>query len=345
MQTMWSSFDEFRKTIEPNGRVQKIAQAADDPVREQLEGHRSFAKRHVTTFLYGSYKRHTAEGDIKDVDLVVVTNFTTKDDPIDVLEELWDSLADLYEEPDLAEQRRSIRVDRPLPEIAGCKLTLDVIPAIYQGKPDGPLWVPDREKERWVASHPRGHIASTTERNARSYQGCMFVPLVKMMKHWWKYQFEHRYAGAEAHKRKPKGFWIEVMAGQYTDLSKQSYPELVVSLLEKAFSKLKTFRTDGKIPELEDPGLKHQTIKSSITGEEFRFFLRTMEESLMWAKEALHADSERSASEWWQKVFGPSFPLTEETNKSVGLLGAAVRPGGLSFPNRPILPPKPQGFA
>jgi hypothetical protein len=344
MQTMWSSFEEFRKTIEPDGRVQKIAQAADDPVREHLEGHRSFAKRHVTTFLYGSYKRHTAEGDIKDVDLVVVTNFTIEDNPIDVLEELWDSLADLYEEPDLAEQRRSIRVDRPLPEIVGCKLTLDVIPAIYQGQPGGPLWVPDREKKLWVPSHPRGHIEYTTALNARSYQG-RFVPLVKMMKHWWKYQFERGHAGAEAHKRKPKGFWIEVMTGQYVDLSKESYPELVVSLLEKAFGKLKTFRADGKIPELGDPGLKHQTIKTSITGEEFRFFLRTMEESLAWAQEALHANNERSASEWWQKVFGPNFPLTEEANRSVGLLSAAVRPGGLNFPNRPILPQKPQGFA
>jgi len=344
MQTMWSSFEEFRKTIEPDERVQKIAQAADDPVREHLEGHRSFAKRHVTTFLYGSYKRHTAEGDIKDVDLVVVTNFTLEDDPIDVLEELWDSLADLYEEPDLAEQRRSIRVDRPLPEIAGCKLTLDVIPAIYQGKSDGPLWVPDREKKLWVPSHPRRHIEYTTALNARSYQG-RFVPLVKMMKHWWKYQFERGHAGAEAHKRKPKGFWIEVMTGQYTDLSKQSYPELVVSLLENAFSKLKKFRTDGKIPELDDPGLKHEMIKTSITGEEFRFFLRIMEESLTWAKEALHADNERRASEWWQRVFGPSFPLTEETSKSVTLLGAAVKPSGLSFPNRPIMPQKPQGFA
>src|SRR5215216_1130720 len=122
MQTMRSSFEEFRKTIEPDEGIQKIAQAADDPVREHLEGHWSSAERHVTTFLYGSYKRHPAEGDIKDVDLVVVTNFTMKTNPVEVLEELGNSLAELYEEPDLADQRRSIRVERPLPEIPGCKL-------------------------------------------------------------------------------------------------------------------------------------------------------------------------------------------------------------------------------
>jgi len=328
MQTMSNAFEGFRTAIEPDERIKEIAQAADDPVREHLEGHRSFAARHVTTFLYGSYRRHTAEGDMKDVDLVVVTNFTIRANPIDVLEELWDSLTKLYEEPDLAEQRRSVRVDRPLPEIRGCKLTLDVIPAIYQGKPEEPLWVPDREKKLWVPSHPRGHILYTSELNARSYQGRMFVPLVKMMKHWWKYQFECWHTGAQAHKRKPKGFWIEVMTGQYTDLSKQSYPELIVSLFEKAFGELKTFRSNGKIPELKDPGLKGQTVKTSITGEEFRFFLERMEESLKWAREALRADNERRASECWQQVFGPSFPLAEGMNKSSGLLSAAVKPAG-----------------
>jgi hypothetical protein len=165
------------------------------------------------------------------------------------------------------------------------------------------------------------------------------------MKHWWKYQFERGHAGAEAHKRKPKGFWIEVMTDQYTDLSKQSYPELVSSLLENAFSKLKKFRTDGKIPELDDPGLKHQTIKTSITGEEFRLFLRTMEESLDWAKKALHATDERRASEYWRKVFGLDFPLVDDTGKGMSLLSPAVKPSGLRFPDRPVFPQKPQGFA
>src|SRR6266436_1763639 len=211
MMTMTSSFDDFRKAIEPKDQIKKIARAADDPVREHLEAHESFAARHVSTFLYGSYKRNTAEGDIKDVDIVVVTNFTTHDDPVEVLEELKDSLAELYEEPDLADQRRSIRVDQPLPEIPGCKLTLDVIPAIYQGTSDEPLWVPDREKEQWVLSHPRGHLQHTSNLNARSFQGRTFVPLVKMMKWWWQYQFEWRHTGTAAHKRKPKGFWIETM--------------------------------------------------------------------------------------------------------------------------------------
>jgi hypothetical protein len=135
------------------------------------------------------------------------------------------------------------------------------------------------------------------------------------------------------------------MAGQYTDVSKASYPELIVSLLENAFGALRRFRVDWRIPELRDPGLKGHTIKTSITEEEFQFFLNMVEESLGWAREALDASNECRASEYWRKLFGPSFPLAEDASKSARLLSAAVQPSGLRFPDRPLLPRKPEGFA
>ena len=71
MMKMLGYFDELRAAIEPEKKRKEQAQKADDPVREHLETHKSFAHRHVSTFLYGSYKRNTAEGNIKDVDIVV----------------------------------------------------------------------------------------------------------------------------------------------------------------------------------------------------------------------------------------------------------------------------------
>lgn len=353
MQTMDSYFEDLRKSIEPQKARKKEAQKADDPVRDHLETHESFAERHVTTFLYGSYKRSTAIGDIKDVDIVVITNFTTDDDPIDVLDELKDALAELYDEPDLADQRRSIRVDRPLPDVPDSELTLDVIPAIYQDEddPDGPLWVPDRDKKCWVPSHPKGHIAYSSGLNEVSHQKRAFVRLTKMMKWWWKYQFESRKPKVASHERKPKGFWIEVMTGEYADLSKESYPELIVALLENAFNKFKSFRTTGKMPELPDPGLhdyqekKYRTVRTSMTDDEFEFFLEVLEESLDWAKKALNASSEHEASKYWRKFFGDTFKLAPADTKAESLLETAVTPGGLSFPNKPIAPRKPGGFA
>jgi hypothetical protein len=345
MQKMSKYFDDLRAAVEPDKKYKKEAQKADDPVREHLETHKSFAHRHVSTFLYGSYRRHTAEGNIKDVDIVVVTNYTTRDKPVIVLDELKDSLAELYAKPDLADQRRSIRVDRPLPDVPDSELTLDVIPAINQDKAGGPLWVPDRDKEIWVPSHPQGHIDCAIELNASSYQERAFVRLAKMMKWWWKYQHEIKRAGTEAHRRKPKGFWIEVMTGQYADLSKESYPELIVSLLENAFGKFKSFRFDGRLPALEDPGLPGEKIKTSITQDEFALFLDTVEESLGWATLALNASTEEKAAEYWQKLFGEKFPSAESVKKNNSLLGNAATTSGLSFPNKPVQPQKPGGFA
>lgn len=342
---MTSYFEQFRGSIEPEPKRKKQAQSADDPVRQHLETHESFAAHHITTFLYGSYKRSTAVGDIKDVDIVVVTDYTTDDDPVDVLNTLKDSLADLYGPPDLADQRRSIRVERPLPDDPDCKLTLDIIPAIYQGEPDEPLWVPDREQQIWVESHPRGHMAYASELNAISCQQRAFIRLTKMMKWWWQYQFECRHVGTEGHKRKPKGFWIEVMTGEYSDLSKESYPELIVALLENAFREFKKFRSDGRLPSLQDPGLKNQTIKTSMTNTEFAFFLDVMEESLGWAREAYNASSERKASEYWQRFFGDIFPLAPVEKGAASLLSPAATPSGLSFPDKPLMPRKPGGFA
>lgn len=343
-------FEEIRGAIEPEAKYQRQAQRADDPVREHLRTHRSFADRHVNTFLYGSYPRDTAVGNIKDVDIVVVTNYTTYASPVDVLDKLKDSLAYLYGAPDLADQRRSIRVDRPLPDVPESKLTLDVIPAIYQGSPEDPLWVPDRDKRQWIPSHPRGHLAHTSRLNARSYQQRSYVPLVKMMKWWWKYQFDLKRPEAESHRRKPKGFWIETMTGDYVDLSKESYPELLLSLLANAFGAFKSFRVNGQMPNLKDPGfagrgLAEKTIKTSITPEEFGFFLDTLEESLYWAREAVNATSESKAQDFWQKLFGDKAEITARLWTGGSLLRPAIAPSGLRFPDKPVTPRNPGGFA
>src|SRR6266568_6015271 len=68
------------------------------------------------------------------------------------------------------------------------------------------------------APYKSWHYQYTSELNKRSFQGVAFVRLTKMMKWWWRYQFNLRQGGTTAHRRKPKGFWIEVMTGQYANL-------------------------------------------------------------------------------------------------------------------------------
>lgn len=341
-------FDELKAAIEPDEKYKKHAQKADDPVREHLRTHSTFSDRYVSTFLYGSYPRNTAVGNIKDVDLVIICNNSNHSSPLALLNKLRDSLAVLYNDADLGDQRRSIRVDRPLSHISDTELTLDVIPAIYQNGSDGALWVPDREKREWTASNPREHMAYTTRLNTRSNQG-RFVPLAKMMKWWWKHQFELKRPWVESFKRKPKGFWVETMTGQFVDLSNDSYPELIVSVFENAFGSFKKFRNDYRIPNLEDPGLPGKSIKTSMTTDEFAFFLDTLEESLAIAQEAANSTSESRAAELWQTIFGGTAEISKSlkgTSSSGSLLKpAAVSSGSsLGFPDRPVEPKNPGGF-
>ena len=341
-------FDELKTAIEPDAKYKEHAQKADDPVREHLRYDASFAQYYANSFLYGSYARNTAIGNIKDVDLVIVCNYSNYSSPLMLLNELRESLESLYHNASLGDQRRSIRVDEPLPDIPDSKLTLDVIPAIYQNGSDGPLWVPDREKREWTASHPRGHMAYTTRLNADSQQG-RFVPLAKMMKWWWKHQFELKQPWVESFKRKPKGFWVETMTGQFVDLSKDSYPELIVSVFENAFTEFRKFRTENRIPNLADPALTGKYIKTSITEDEFTFFLNTLEESLTVAREAANATTESRAAEFWQTIFGDTTEISKSLKGKSGgsLLKSAVVNSGssLRFPDKPVEPKKPGGFA
>lgn len=341
-------FDELKSAIEPDEKYKKHAQKADDPVREHLRTDASFADYYANSFLYGSYARSTAVGNIKDVDLVIVCNYSNYSSPLTLLNKLRESLEGLYDNASLGDQRRSIRVDEPLPDIPDSKLTLDVIPAIYQNGSDGALWVPDREKREWTPSHPRGHMAHTTRLNAASNQG-RFVPLAKMMKWWWKHQFELKQPWVESFKRKPKGFWIETMTGKYADLSKDSYPELIVSTFENAFVSFKKFRSDDRIPSLDDPGLPGKSIKISMTTDEFAFFLDTLEESLAVAREAANSTSESRVAELWQTIFGGTAEISKSLKGTSGggsLLKPAAVSGGssLRFPPNPIEPKKPGGF-
>ena len=50
------------------------------------------------------------------------------------------------------------------------------------------------------------------------------------------------------------------------------------------------------------------------------------------------------ATKLWRQIFGDQFPKTE-VSKSESLLATAVTPSTLTFPDRPITPNKPKGFA
>lgn len=311
MAKLESKFIEFLSAIEPNKKAVNYAVKAHEPLRENLSKDEKFSERFIASFLYGSYKRHTAIGDIKDVDIVILTNYTEGDKPNDVLKDLKSALARYYKDPENPEyQRRSIRINDPLPE-DDTEMTLDIIPAIIVTDEDSPLKVPDREVDAWVETHPKGHIKHSITLNKEGYSAGRFVPLVKIVKWWWKYQCSEKQSKIK--RPKPKGFWLECLTSENFDKSKDNYAEHFVALLQNVYDKYKD-TTD--VPELDDPGLKSKKIVTGMSNSEFEKFMSILKESLKLSKNALGLDDEADSSEEWRKVFGPKFPLIRKSSSS-----------------------------
>jgi len=310
-------FETFLSNINPNEDAVKYAIDAHLSIRECLEKTDDFKEYVEGSFLYGSYKRHTAVGDIKDIDIVLLTNFDIEDDknsPRKVLRKLKDALARCYDDPeDPQYQRRSIRIDDPLPDNDEVEMTLDIIPAVVITDEDSPLKVPDRDVEEWIWSHPRGHLKRMTELNDDKYSKGRLIPLVKMMKWWWKYQCEIIQPDVE--RPKPKGFWVECLTMESFDKNQTSWADHFVAVLENISEK---YSESENVPELQDPGLEGEVIKTNMTTAEFDIFMEAVIESLEIASLARDASDKLKSSELWKDLFGDEFPLydNEETEET-----------------------------
>src|SRR3712207_7374288 len=117
--TLSEYFKEFRSNIEPPEHGAARAQEIPGDVREYLENYEDFDTQHPHSRLTGSYKRHTAVHNIKDVDFLVFVGYEVKKpEPADVLKSLRATLDDLPEElgyggraQTLRGQRRSVHVE------------------------------------------------------------------------------------------------------------------------------------------------------------------------------------------------------------------------------------------
>jgi hypothetical protein len=303
-------FEQFLTNIEPDKEAVEHAQEAHKPVRHFLEHDEVFGKYVADTFLYGSYRRHTAVGDIKDVDIVLLTNFDPSDEkntPQSVLRRLKSALAQYYDDPENPEyQRRSIRINDPLPKRQDVVMTLDVIPAVAVNGDDQPLLVPDREVKAWIQSHPRGHIEAISNLNRDEYSHGRFVPLVKIMKAWWKHQCQERQP--EVERPNPKGFWIECLTAKMFDPKHTGWADHFITVLANVDRQFGDFT---EVPQLQDPGIPSQTIQTSMTNDEFDFFMKATKECLSQATTARNTTDPVESSTLWRSIFGDKFPLYE----------------------------------
>ena len=156
-------FDSFLSNIEPSTSTVAYISSVQTNLRAYLEKHSKYKYILVDTFLSGSYAKHTsirpaASDKKRDVDIVVVTNYSLSDDSADVLEELCDVLKEksLYDSAFV--QSHSVSL-----ELSG--ISVDVVPVIEHETYDNVYYVGSSKDGTWKITDPKGHKTWSTETN------------------------------------------------------------------------------------------------------------------------------------------------------------------------------------
>jgi len=329
-----SVFEEFLRDIEPSHTTKSNASSAHLTLRDLLSKHENFKNVHNKTFLSGSYKRDTAirpiicdEGDAErpDVDIIVLTTHTLQDEPKSVVDLLYTTLKDEYAE--VRKQQRSVRVETK-------KAIMDVVPIISPYGEDNILYIPDRKLERWIETNPPRHTQWTIDVNKEA-EG-RFKPLVKLIK-WWRRE-------NQTISKKPKGFVIECFTAECMDFKEEHYGLLFVATLKSIVVKYLTFIELGTVPSISDPGVPGNSVTDGISFAAFEGFYRKAETHAEKAQNALDEEDKDKATLLWREIFGIRFPKIKTTTEE-SLLTTETIPAIAVFPNRPVRPNKPGGFA
>jgi hypothetical protein len=277
--------------IEPGDAHVKDAKRAHETLRKRLREDDDVGEAHEDTFLSGSYARHTAIKDIKDVDVICILSVDKDEtEPTVLLRWLEGAILKYYDEIRL--QGRSISIT------TSGDFLLDLVPATPQSSANGPLWIPDREAKTWVATHPKGQIQFASERNT-STDG-FYVQTVKIMKHW-----RDRLPNSAA---QPKSYVVEALAAHAMGASPPgSHAEAVVKVLNGIWNRYGSWVNSGRVPTIPDPGYPNVSVSKRWEAAEFDAYMAQVRPAARVAQQALDEEDEAKSNALWRRLFGGEF--------------------------------------
>ena len=315
MATCRFAFDALLKKINPSSGRVDVAKRLHGEVRDWLEEH-EYETCSPHSRLIGSYARHTAICDIKDVDVLVFLPESALDrTPESVLRELKGVLQEYPNATvETSPQRRSIRMDFPEEDC-----TIDIVPAVAKDGIEKPLQIPDRRQREWIRSDPLGYGDTLSAANAD--HGRKLVPEVKLSKAWRDEQMQ---------RRKTKSYLLEVIVyqavtGGVITLAGKSTAQNLCDFFEYIEAKWRSLMDEGSgTPRVRDPQLG--TILKWERSH-FETFMRRIREAARAARKALDAESNEDAAKEWEKVFGDLWPTPEEVEEVAQRAAANAQPG------------------
>lgn len=300
-----SDFNSFLSNIEPSSTTKSYISSIQTNLRNYLKNHEVYKDIHEDTFLSGSYAKHTSirpvTGDKKrDVDIVVVTNYSASKSSLEVLEELKNILIEksIYETAEI--QKHSVGI-----EMSG--LSIDVVPVIVDENDDELYYIGDRDSGEWFITDPKGHKTWST--NVNKDNNNEYKPLVKVFK-WW------RRHNCPEDKKYPKGITLEKIIADNLGDSSLSTEDFLIATIQNIISSYKDDYVDeGVNPIIDDPSEKveNNDLLNGYSIDDFASFVEKLEEH------ATLLNEEGTSNETWRKILGTEFPKDSTTNNSLVL--------------------------
>lgn len=319
-----SQFDRFISDIRLTDRQQEACIAAHKEVRERLTSDSEMGKTVVSTFLQGSYVRHTITkpyGDHRpDVDVIVVTKLS-KDEytPSQAINQ-FKAFLEAYYPGRYKIQGRSIGISFPTvdldlvitaapsesvigilkgevtEEAQGIEALLEIFKKGDEWKSE-PLLIPDRDAGQWVPTSPLEQIEWTKQKNEATSGN--FVNVVKVIKRW---------RDLDGEGKRPKGFLIERLVGEHCPDGITSVAEGVEASLRGIKDAYGSDSSLGTVPNIPDTGVPTNNVFKRLSAQEFRDFYGRVRVASAAATNAYNDKDPESSGNKWRSLFGEDFP-------------------------------------
>lgn len=284
-----AEFKDLLSSIEPPDSDVADAKAAHEKVREQLRTDEDFKEAHKDTLLSGSYARHTAINDINDVDVICLVDIDKSTTEPEVVLAFTESILNKY-------YTKTKRQGRSVGAQAAKGVWLDIVPATPTGGDDGPLWIPDRDAKAWVATHPKGQIQTTRDKNKST--GGYHVQVIKLMKFWRD--------RLPTESCRLKSYILEsLIYGQIGTPS--SHAGAVVNVLEGIESSYGWYRDLNLVPTIADPAYSSVNVAKHWELKEFKDFMSQVKAAAATARKALQSKDAAESRKLWRQIFGSMF--------------------------------------
>lgn len=324
-----SHFLKLIENISLDDTRRKRVESAYVAIKELLQNDEEIKKRFVRIFLQGSYVigtliRPTWRKEY-DIDLVLVLNLKDASgrlfDPAKIMEWVANRIKNNGAYKDKVESKnRCVRIN-----YTG-DFRLDVTPVHAEGTT---LFAPskDRSKEQWGPTNPEGYISWCNAINVRTRN--KFQLVTKMLKHWRDVTFSK--------ETSPKSIMFTKLIGDFIYAESSSVAENLSFTMKRMNA---YFQMQGTVPKIDNPALSQENLARDWTQENYNLFREKFKNATTTAEQALNDPNEKTSIDKWQQLFKDAFPSTL-SSPSAAMLGAIPA----TFPDRPVRPNKPGGFA